>query len=483
MLLAKELPNGVYAGSSAQQSLRQKVPMAPLSDDDATQTSRSARICFLKLIIDEAISCFDQNSPTEKDGRGNAKNSVPIRWTRGGMAEAATPIARVVWGMWVLETIMRLSALLETKSAPSGRHAEASCETASVGSASADESMSLVDAVRSAESPCAFAAVLLSACSGRLDTAARSSAHHLCAEMLRASLSHVPTPNSLTELTPDKEIPTSPAPKIYGHSSSRHSSFAPCGYELRSQEHAVVHSFAVQLRSEVNSRSLSSPLLQSKLDLLAQWMHRRLVMRNKMAKSDMRQKMQQSPARFPVTTATKSSFNNYSSLESVDGPGHDREKCWDVASAVIAGPFSGSERFGEDRVSHASAGGPQGPNVLARKASDLLDLMVPSTPDQPLCLIYNSELLVEIATSTSVTLSWGGWSHDKRGSRSTVDVDGFSLACRSSPRQGSRESKLARKLRSTAKNAVGCRQDHSSLVLQVCLSSFVVSIPSTIHHM
>lgn len=249
-------------------------------------TLHPARTRFLKMIIDEAVLRFESVSCSGTAGQRTTKKQSPpgVGVARPTGPEASIQQANIAWATWVLGTTITLGAeggkirslshglnsdqnSLVIGKAQTGKTDEGS---------SSDDTISPANALASAKSPRAFAAVLLSACSKNLDMTAHCTAYQLCAEMLRISGLDEELEDTVMETAPDTKTSTSrTAPKGGGDMSEDRSPQRDV-YAFRMQEREVARSFAALLRTEDTTRSLSSAILRRKLEFLVQCQHRRM---------------------------------------------------------------------------------------------------------------------------------------------------------------------------------------------------------------
>lgn len=472
--------HGARVGSSSSQgSLDEISSPRSLLEDDGGWTIRRASTRFLTLIIGEAIAYFEKSGESTQIVSNDAS---PITGKSSGGYERPSLRESVSWAMWVVATVLNLESTYDTTGWRSGgfsskKGLSATGKPPMVGTAIKavannsidDHNVALGVALASARSPRAFATILLSTSRMDLDTAARCSAYYLCADMLHLS------PSSHKELCGDPEKGQESEVVEIEHSSKATMtvispqagccSLAQREYALPSQERALAGDFAVQLRSEDNSRTLASPLLQSKLELLAQWQRRRQAQGWEF-EGEIKWKQ-----RVPDDVWRRSEYQEYVDhpywFEVTDSFGREHTDRWDLATPAVAGPGGGGDGFDPMRSTNNRTVGPGRPGTTESEASALSNFPSPCTPVRP-DVDRSIRVLVETATASSVTLSWGGWlEDDARRSTLTGDIDGYGFTCSTSSAQRSEASNVAQALRSKTRHASTRRDQRLGLVLKV----------------
>lgn len=445
------------------------------SSDEAAGTSRVAgHARLLTLFVREAISTFEN----EKAGSMSASVSVTgerevEQGTRVGTCEPLALRSRYSWALWVLETLLALErrdrgksrrlhecqyggvALTEPGLAMGGENDDAG-----------DGLISILPEVALARSPQAFAAILRLAIGNDLDEGLQALAYSLCSCMI--SLSRVATQMSSGSSSagqPEMELAVGGGmPENSGvirsvpHEENR--------YELPSQEHALARAFSVRLRSEVRTSSLSSRLLQSQLELLAQWeFQRSAVNADGVLKTQRKQQRReegwnQEDLKVGVEKTTTPDVWINTLRKCANG--------WDVATALFAGAEGVDDGFDTTHTEsfRAAARGKRA-GTAEREAFELPNLPTPYLSGDITSADHNS-LLVEAVSATSVTVSWGGWLESGDGPELQVGGGSDGLACPLAFGKVPGASDLAQALRSKLKHAASLRQDEGPrLILKV----------------
>lgn len=444
-----------------------------LSNPSDSEISRNARVPsltgLLTLFVREAISVFETDPTLNMAGPMGAnvsatehKNPDNERGTHVGMREPLALRSKCLWAIWVLETLLSLEIGRREKSeaplrGPDGEdHSRKPVWTTSREGDHAGEELA---EVASARSPQAFAATLRAAISNDLDEMVQAMACSLCSVML--NLSRLERSAFSSNSSVGRHEARATAGITAENNAQRHRvilSVPPeAGYELPSQEHSLARAFSSSLRSQVSTPSLSSHLLQSQLELLAQWELRRSAEGVSHAQSTHR----------PGEDAWDQEESKVSGDNPLS-PGTGISDSWDVATALFAGLEGGGDGFERTQIrSSRAAGRGRRVGTADGETSMLSSLPTPGllgklTPN------HNS-LLVEAVSATSVTVSWGGWFETDDEPELQVGLGtGDCLARPSSGAKVPGASDLAQALRSKLKHAASRRQDEGpSLVLKV----------------
>lgn len=459
------------------------------SRESADEVGRTARIPSLRRLlmwfVREAISIFEGSpspsaSKVESESVGDNISATEDQGDhRGAHASTCEPLAlrsKCLWALWVLDTLVSLGCgglakggnpptylLGEDASTPptvkAGKETE---DTAG------DEQCSILPELASARSSQAFATVLRSAIGNDRDDMVQALAFSLCARML-----------SMARLDPS--IPASSL-SIGGHESNvtarptaeskTHDNGAVCTspredeFELTSQEYSLARAFSARLRSQINTPTLSSRLLQSELELLAQWEFRRSPVNREGV-------VQANGAPRPREGGwdqeeQKGGFEQPSTPEVWGNAGRACDD-WDVATALFAGVEGGGDGFESSRKRDSWT------TTKARRmgTADSEPSVLSSLPTP--CLLgkltpaNHNSLLVEAVSATSVTVSWGGWSETGDDPELQVVIDsGDCLARPLAVGKVPGASDLAQELRSKLKHVACRRRDEGpGLVLKV----------------
>lgn len=454
-------------------------PPPSSSHQSSNEAARKLRIPglarLLTLFVREAISTFETDPAVAKAGSTKAsvsdtKERDAERGTRVSTCEPLALRSKYLWALWVLETLLALERRDREKGgAPrecpdgGGASTEPDWTVGGENDDAGDDLNSILPEVASARSPQAFAAILRSAIGNDLGEALQALAYHLCSCILSLSRQATPMLSSSSPVGQHEMEPTSMA-----ENSGVIRSVPPeeDRYELPSQELALARAFSIRLRSEVSTSSLSSRLLQSQLELLAQWEFRRSAVNAKGAL----------PAE-STHRRREEEWNHEELKAGVKKPStpevwiNTPRKCtdgWDVATALFAGTEGGGDGFEttHTRDSRAAARGRRA-GTAESEASVLSSLPTPCLLGKLTPADHNS-LLVEAVSATSVTVSWGGWfgSGDEPELQVGVGSDGLAYPLAFGKVPGA--SDLAQALRSKLKHAASLRQDEGPrLVLKV----------------
>lgn len=447
------------------------------SSDEATRTSRVPGLArLLKLFVREAISTFE----TEKAGSTNASIStteerVAEQGTRVSTCEPLALRSKYLWSMWVLETLLSLERRDRERrgglyECPGGSGASKEPERAVSGGNddTGDDLNSILLEVASARSPQAFSAILRSAIVKDLDEGLQASAYSLCSCMFSVSrLATLKFSGNPLVGQPEVEPAVAGGGMAVNNEAVRSVPPEEDQYDLPSQEHALARAFSIRLRGETRTSSLSSCLLQSQLELLAQWEFRRSAVNN----ADGGLRAQSTQRRREEGWNQEGSKVEVEQASTPDVWVNTAHKCtndWDLATALFAGADGGGDGF---ETTHAN-----GSRVAARgrrvgtaesESSALSSLPTPCLPGKLSSADHNS-LLVEAVSATSVTVSWGGWFESSEEPELQVGVGSDGLAYPLVFGKVPGASDLAQALRSKLKHAANLRQEEGPrLVLKV----------------
>ena len=392
-----------------------------LNDSTPTLTLLGLRR-FVDLMVEEAVSVFDYVQAQESTICGN-ENAVPravkviCKKTDPTMLRAHLP-----WALWVLQTFLDLESIYLNIPSLSRELFPGELSVGSLhpslwqfssgfdDSDVDDNAKDFRSAIASARSPKVFALMLRFAIDSSFDEAVRISAYAVCSHALELSRVAMPALNS-TE------------------SALEGSTGAQCDEQdmfqstVIKQERALARAFSARLRSEVNSGNHPSPLLRSQLELLVQWQVGR--------STPEREGRESSYFRHLVHTLRGSYREIYpgptASSNDPWNPYRKGRKSWDVATTILAGIEGDLDTYDIAQMKEPRGFGPRRPSTTESDASALLNAGLSSrtgnhTSD------YTSTLVVEFATSTSITLSWGGWLDAKQAPELQVGVDGDGVA-------------------------------------------------------
>lgn len=451
---------------------------SPESSDEA---ARIARIPSLKgllmLFIREAVSIFEATPPTSKAGSigADASATEDQEDERGTHVNTCEPLAvrsKCLWALWVLDTLLSLGCGGRAKRGNprtcSGRESASTqpVVTASEGADDAgDEQDSILPELASARSPQAFAAVLRSAIGNDRDEMVQAFALSLCSRML--SLSGLAPPTSCGSPAVGGHEPEAKArgtTDSNAYDNGRVFAFPPeNGFEMTAQEYSLARTFSARLRSQANTPKFSSRLLQSQLELLAQWEFRRSPVNTEgVVQADGAHEGGWDQEELKV------GFEQPSAPEVWINAGRQRDN-WDVATALFAGVEGGGDGFemSQKRDPWATTRGRR--TGTADSEPSALSSIPPPCLLGKLAPANNNSLLVEAVSPTSVTVSWGGWS--ETGDEPELQVvigSGDNLARPLAVGKAPGASDLAQALRSKLKHVASRRRDEGpGLVLKV----------------
>lgn len=434
---------------------------SPLSIPSDSGVSRNATglARLLTLFVHEAISALGTSPTLAKTMNVSAaerKHRDNDRGTHEGMREPLALRSRCLWALWVLGTLVSFE--IGQRENSGGEHGEdASSNPVLTASEESNDACEELAEAASARSPQAFAAALHAAISNDLDEMVQAMACTLCSVMLSLSRPLTPT------------FPSSPTIAAAGGAAEknahrqREAGAAPPedGYELPSQEHSLARAFSSSLRNQVTTPSVSSHLLQSQLELLAQW--------------ELRRSADQTEGGLHAQRIYRPGEDVWDTKDSrVRGenpspPGAGINDSWDVATALFAG-FEGRSDGFETTQTRSSRTAARGRRVGTTDDEASMLSSLPAT-----CLLgdvstNHNSILVEDVSATSVTVSWGGWFETDDEPELQVGLgSGDCLALPSAIGKVPGASDLAQALRSKLKHAASRQKDEDgpSLVLKV----------------
>lgn len=449
----------------SKKSPNERPPTIPRLDDDIDRTALPS---FLTLAIEEAVENFEYYSHMGTSESGAVHPATSIE-ASGSRCRQSPPQRSALWAMWVLETVMTLEERhRDTDHSSFGGTAEEKFCIESTQPPNRSKRydvsrngdchmMPLSVAVGAARSSRAFTAVLLSTSSRLLNVKLRCLAYSLCAKILNRSLSAAAVckfnPQRQSEAGVPGEQATTTKHHDGGHAQSQDEYFLP------SQERALAREFSAQVRNGISTRNLSSPLLKSQLELLAQWLRRRQTVGGE-AKTE---KFRISEYAWAVTELHPGAYFPFP-LETSIYTYQELENC-DVATSVVAGRSNGGDGFEAGQPTRTQIGGPRRPRTAESEPSALLTMPESSSPVKA-GVMGLMPMLVETVTATSVTLSWGDWQDDDHPSELFKEIDGDDVMGKTQTSHGKRASTLVQALRAKARFA-GSRRHGLGLALKV----------------
>lgn len=411
----------------------------------------------MTLMIDEAVHVFDHAQARKRSPGGNG-NCTPGKMEEKCSDSDSLTSAHLSWAIWVIETLLKLEAIYRGIRTPAyegvserlltesfhhsiwkGPSDDENCD-------GTDDEKLVLSVMASARSTKTLSSVLRFALGSgsNLDNTLRISAYTLCSRALELSRVAATTTASIGNAwTHDEEN--------YLQSI------------MSEDERALARAFSTRLRNELNSERLTSPLLQSQLELLVQCHIRRLAI-----------------------TRCRERYNNPTHLPRKEGLGSAGNISDDFASGFPLNPCQeGTDNW--DVATFALAGVEIGINsseVMLTRKRRALEPVRPSTAESESSVLSNAAmssltgnhtsdykitLLVESAMATSITLSWGGWLDSNYAPELQVEVDGDGVAYPLAFGNAIGASDLAQALRSKVRLATNRRQEHDGqrLVLKV----------------
>lgn len=481
LVVASVKPWNEKASRSPESSVRRAgeggAPLSNLQDgnDAAAGAAKNTSLAHLvRLFVHEAIATFEIDPvPKCAESASHGLTTSERKFEAGMSSSACGPLAfrsKYSWALWVLETLLEVKTAGHVEDGVSSKVADESAGTGSVRTASGigddagDDDNSVLHAVASARSSQAFSAVLRSAISNDMGEILQSLAYSLCSRMLNKSRLTTPQPSNVS--SPGLHvIKTSTTESVKGNTLEHAGVPEPGKYALPTQEKSLARAFSARLRSQVSTPNFSSHLLQSQLELLAQWELQRSGVRGEPL-SDADSTRRQREAEFEYDERKVSGKKPQSPQVWVN-TGRKHADSWDVATALFAGMEGGSDEFDTTRARNSRvAGRGRRTGTAESEASALSCLPTPRFLGK-LNPPHHDSLLVEALSATSVTVSWGGWfeSGDEPELQVGVGGDGFAYPV-AFGKAGA--SDLAQALRSKLKHASSRRRSEGpSLVLKV----------------
>ncbi|CAM9095192.1 unnamed protein product, partial [Hapterophycus canaliculatus] len=446
------------------------------SDDALAGAPRIASLARLvRLFVREAIATFEADPDLKCAESGPLGLTGAGKNTEGGMNPSACgPLAfrpNYSWALWVLETLVELKTAGCTEGGISPRLPEANAEGGSVLTArrgsdhAGDEDSSALQALVCARSSEAFSTVLRSAISNDMGETMQPLAYSLCSRMLNASRLDTPTASSISTLGLN-ETRTPTTDRMKRNAPENAAVPETVNYGLQTQEHYLARAFSVRLRSQVSTSSFSSHLLQSQLELLAQWELQRSAFRREPAVDT------DSSRRLHETEwdhgERKVNVKKPQSPQVWVNTGRKYAESWDVATAVFAGIEGGGDGFETTCARYSrTTGKGRRTGTAESEASALSCLPTPNFLGK-LTPPHHNSLLVEAVSATSVTVSWGGWFEIGDEPELQVRIGGDGLAYPVAFGKEAGASDLAQALRSKLKHASSRRRNECpSLALKM----------------
>lgn len=455
------------------------------SDEAVWITSTATLTRLVTLFVAEAVSSIE-HCPTEAEDRhrNGGVNSSTSSDQGSGTSKPLSSSSNILWAMWVLDTLLLLEITYGGMEGPAHGHSDEGGDD-SIGpigpvtgedtSIVSEDVRSLGLAVASARSPRAFAAVLrvATATGNSTGKGLRVLACSVCAHMLDLSR-HAPSfrRSAIGGCEEEASADTTTVSELYNHTDSPTCGSAKDEYALSLQERSLAREFSTRLRTQVSMQSLGSPSLQSQLELLAQWELRRSIVSGKRAlPSDgariHRLHDKDCKKEGPTSEGNQTWTDKHSVPEVWTCSTSELTDSWDVATSSFAGVEEASNNS-EMSVKTNGIVGPKRSDTAESEASALSTVPTASRKDSSV-QNQNMSLLVETASATSVTVSWGGWLHDAdHGPELQVGIGSNGIAYPMACGREAGASDLAQALRSKLSHAASRRQDQEpGLVLKV----------------
>lgn len=435
-----------------------------------------AFIRFVGIFISEAVSVLENGLALDNAGTKDSHAPRAEQTADGDKGEPPSPGSNAPWALWVIETLLFLESTHRGMGWPTLRVSEQTSSSIgrdhpSIWTASSLDAgdvtgdvKSLALAVASVPSSQAFAAVFQSAFRCNLDETTHTSAFYLCCHML--NLSRCIAPIHVFPSEDHHSVDAATEPISAAEVPCNNVKYVPMRkdeYTLPSQERALAQDFSARLRSKIGTHAMASPLLQSQLELLAQWqVHRSAAAGEVGSGSTNAFRQHEQGWRIVEHSIEESPLCRVSNRIE-----RDEFNSWDVATAVLAGVETAGDIFDAARVKKPRAVGSRRPSTMESDASALSN--VPSTLwSGKISSAHETAMIVENATATSVTVSWGGWLGTDHGAELHVGVAGDGVVYPASFDKATGLSDVAQALRSRMKDATSRRQEQGpSLVLKV----------------
>lgn len=461
------------------------------NDEACWSSSTPALTRLITLFVAEAVSSIEHGPTSDRPRNGVAESSIASDQGGDGTGKpSASTSSNILWAMWVLDKLLLLESTYGgMEGSTHGRSDESGDDSfGPIGPVMKGEDESVVSedvrslglAVASARSPRAFAAVLrVTATGNSAGEDLRVLACSVCAHMLHLSRLAPSFRRSATSRHEDEaSADAATAPEFPPRPFIPTSGSVKDECALPLQERSLAREFSTRLRTQVSMQSLGSPSLQSQLELLAQWELRRstvtvsgkrgLGLPSERARThryhDEEAKKEGATAEGTHQTGT----DKHSVPEVWTHSTGERTDSWDVATASFAGVEEAGDNNAETtKVKKYGIVGPKRSDTADSEASALSAVPAASGKDSSAQNKFMS-LLVETASATSVTVSWGGWIDADHGPELQVGIGSNGIAYPVACGREAGASDLAQALRSKLSHAASRRRDQESgLVLKV----------------
>lgn len=459
-------------------------------NDEAFWTSSTPALTrLITLFVAEAVSSIEHGPTSDRPRNGGAESSITSDQGGDGTGKPLASSSNVLWAMWVLDTLLLLESTYGgMEGSARGRSDESGDDSfGPIGPVRKGEDESVVSedvrslglAVASARSPRALAAAFHIAATGNgAGEDLRVLACSVCAHMLDLSRLAPSFGRSATGRHEDEasadaatapEFPRRPFIPTSGPVKDE------CALPL--QERSLAREFSTRLRTQVSMQSLGSPSLQSQLELLAQWELRRstasgkkrgLGLPSERARTHLYHDEETKKEGAMPEGTHQTGTDKHSVPEVWTHSTGERTDSWDVATASFAGVEEAGDNNSETtQVKKYGIVGPKRSDTADSEASALSAVPTASGKDSSTQNKMLS-LLVETASATSVTVSWGGWVDSDHGPELQVGIGSNGIAYPVACGREAGASDLAQALRSKLSHAASRRQDQElGLVLKV----------------
>lgn len=452
-------------------------------------TSTPALTRLITLFVAEAVSSMEHGSTADRPKNGCVDSSTAPDQGGGGTGKPLALSSNIVWAMWVLDALLLLEStyggMEGSVHGSSDESGDDSIRPIEPVMKREDESFVSEDvrsfglAVASARSPRAFAAVLRTIATGNSAGGdLRVLACSVCAHMLDLSRLAPSWRRSAAGRHEDEaSADAATSSEFYHHASiptSRPTKPTKEEYALPLQERLLAREFSTRLRTQVSMQSLGSPSLQSQLELLAQWELRRSILSGKRylpseGACTRRFYPEKSTKEGPTSEGSHQAGTDKHSVPEVWIPStSERSDSWDVATSSFAGVEEASDnKFETTQVKKYGTAGPNRSDTAESEAPAPSTVPTASGKDSS-AQNQNVSLLVETASATSVTVSWGGWLGTHHGPELQVGIGSNGIAYPMACDREAGASDLAQALRSKLSHAASRPQgQESGLVLKV----------------
>ncbi|CAM9328498.1 unnamed protein product, partial [Scytosiphon promiscuus] len=449
-----------------------------IGDDAVSGSARIGSLARLvRLFVHEAIATFETDRVLKCAESGTNALTAAAALSEGRTHfSACGPLAsrpNHSWALWVLGTLLELETeVVQAEERMFQSLSNGSAVTGSVWTArrkdgdTGDGENPVLQALAYSRSSEAFSTLLRSAAANNTGELLQSLAFSLCSHMLNASrLAPLKAFKSATLGLDDIQASTADSKKGKAH---EHPTVAEAGKKaFRTEELSLARAFSVRLRNQISLPSFSSKLLQSQLELLAQFELKRSAVCGKLAlEADRTRRLREVELDRGEGNVKVEKPQSPQVLANTTRQYADN---WDVATALCAGIEEGSDEFETTRAGKFPVAGRGRRTGTAESEGSALSCLPTPRFLEKLSPPHHSSLLVEAVSATSVTVSWGGWFEPGDEPELQVGARGDGLAYPVAFGKVAGASGLAQALRSKLKHASSRRRNEGpSLILKVC---------------